>query len=179
MSEQSLAPLVRWDGLHLVLNMAMLEQRLQQLIRNLDWVEDVMLGGAGDAVQVLATFILKGRRVRARFELAEVRLRYRYVGFRIRRFRALGRLPVPISVIEFAIRQLAPDIVKKAVHGHGIMVVDLRQWLPAELALSVLTVQATDQALHVWFGPGELGDIPATSRPALTAGDESRPGDLH
>jgi hypothetical protein len=178
MSEPSLAPLVRWDGLHLVLNMAMLEQRLHEVIRNVDMVEDVMLGGAGDAVRVLATIRLKGVLTRVRFELAEVRLRYRYVGFRIRRVRALGKIPVPITAIEVVIRLLAPDIVK-AVHGHGIVVVDLRQWLPAELALSVLTVQATDQALHLWFGPGELGDIPATNRPALTAGDESRPGGLH
>jgi hypothetical protein len=172
MSEQSLAPLVRWDGLHLVLNMAMLEQRLHEMIRNVDVVEDVMLGGAGDAIRVLATIRYKGMHARVSFELAEVRLRYRYVGFRIRRVRALGKVPVPLTAIEVAIQRFAPDIVK-AVHGHGIVVVDLRQWLPAELALSVLTVQATDQALHLWFGPGELGDIPATNRPALTAGDES------
>ncbi len=170
MSTDLLDPLVRWDGLHLVLNLSMLEQRLWQVVGDNEQVHSLLLCGGGDSVRVLATLQWKGMRVKVGLELAEIRLRYRFLGFRIRRLRAFGRVPVPLVAIERLIKLFGPEIVK-VVDGQGIVVVDLRRWIPGELALSILTVQATDRLLHVWLGPGELSDIPVSdSPPALPAG---------
>ena len=57
--------------------------------------------------------------------------------------------------------------------GEGIVVVDLRQWLPEELDLEVLTVQAPTHSLHLWFGPGCLQELPNTGRGRLPANTTS------
>ncbi len=165
-----MSPLVRWDGLHLVLNLSMIEQRLWEQIRQVEQVYSLLLHGGGDSVRVLATLQWKGMRARVGFELAEVRLRYRFLGFRIRRVRAFSRVPVPLAAIEALAKRFSPEIVR-VIDGEGIVVADLRQWIPKELALSILTVQATDRHLHIWFGSGELSDLPAAAAaPALPAG---------
>ena len=77
-------------------------------------------------------------------------------------------MPVPRGVLEILVRELAGDLVT-VFRGSGILVVDLREWLPAELDLTVLTVQAMAAGLHLWLGPGSLRDVPGDPRPALTA----------
>jgi len=49
------------------------------------------------------------------------------------------------------------------------VVVDLRQWLPEELMLEVLTVQGTSRSLHIWFGSGSLRNIPGRGPRLLPA----------
>jgi hypothetical protein len=87
----------------------------------------------------------------------------------MRRFRALGGIPVPRAAVEFALQALDSPIMK-VFPGDGIVVFDLRRWLPGELDLNVVTVQATLRSLHVWFGPGRLADLPGRSPGRLPAG---------
>jgi len=53
--------------------------------------------------------------------------------------------------------------------GQGIVVVDLRRWLPEELSLQVLTVQGTARTLSVWVGSGSLSDLPTRGPKKLPA----------
>jgi hypothetical protein len=57
--------------------------------------------------------------------------------------------------------------------GQSIVVVDLREWLSPELEVTVLTVQTTRTALHVWLGPGRMRDLPGHELRALPEGPES------
>jgi hypothetical protein len=86
----------------------------------------------------------------------------------MRRLRALGGIPVPRSAIEFALKAFDSPLLK-VFSGHGIVVVDLRQWLPEELMLRVLTVQGTSRSLHVWFGSGSLRNLPGRGPDLLPA----------
>jgi hypothetical protein len=52
------------------------------------------------------------------------------------------------------------------------VVADLRDWLPEELTLEILTVQATWRSLHVWFGPGSLSSLPGKGPLLLPADTE-------
>ena len=103
--------------------------------------------------------VWKGVPARVGLELAEIRLRHRHLGFRMRKLRALGGIPVPRTAVELRLNALESPLVK-VFSGHGIVVVDLRPWLPEELALEVLTVQGMARTLHVWFGPGRLSELP-------------------
>lgn len=164
--------LVRWDGAHLVFDLRLLERHLQRRVERSDRVDDLRLIGQGDAVGLSATVIWKGLRTHVAVNVEEIRLRRRHLGFRLRRARVFGGLPVPVGAVEILIRELARDVAT-VFRGEGIVVLDLRRWIPPELELSVLTVQATEEALHLWLGPGDLRDLPGRSRPALTAGAES------
>lgn len=162
-------PLLRWDGLHLVVDLRVLERHLAEYMGRTDRVEGLSLEGWDDAVRVLATVTWKGMKSRVAIDVAEIRLKRRFLGLRVRRPRALGEMPVPRAAVEAAIRAADPEGVT-VFRGEGIVVVDLRRWLPQELDLSVLTVQATQRSLHLWFGSGSLHDVPRRPKAALPAG---------
>ena len=122
-------------------------------------LRDLSLNGAGDAITAEATVVWNGVPARVGLEVAEIRLRHRHLGMRLRKIRALGGVPVPKAAVLFALQALDNPILK-IFHGDRIVVADLRDWLPAELTLEVLTVQATRRSLHVWFGSGSLRNLP-------------------
>lgn len=114
------------------------------------------------------TVVWKGVPARVGLEIAEIRLRHRHLGFRMRRLRALGGVPVPRSAVELALKAFDSPLLS-VFSGQGIVVVDLRQWLPEELTLEVLTVQGTPRSLHLWFGAGVLRDLPGKGPRLLPA----------
>lgn len=149
-----------------MLSLALVEQRLSQLIHDVDTVRDVHLEGAHDAVRVSATVRWKRHWARVGLDLAEIRLRHRHLGFRLRRIRMLGGLPVPRRVVAEALSQLRLGLVR-VIPRQGIVVVDLGRWIPREVSLQVVTVQSTERYLHLWLGPGELRDLPPVLAPEL------------
>jgi hypothetical protein len=91
----------------------------------------------------------------------------------MRRLRVYGGLPVPRAAVEAILDGIDNEIVT-VFKGQGIVVVDLRRWLPSELDLKIVTVQATDSSLHLWFGAGGLRDLPGRAPPALPTGERPR-----
>jgi hypothetical protein len=165
------APLVRWDGLHLVLSLPLLELRLGRRLEAGGRIRALRLTGVGDGLRVAASVSWHGVDLAVRAELAEIRLRHRRLGFRVRRIRALGGVPLPRRAVERLLASFASEWVH-VMSGEGIVVVDLSEWLPANLRATVVTVRAGDDALHVWLGPGSLEDIPTPRHPSLPAGQK-------
>jgi hypothetical protein len=161
--------LARWDGLHLVLDLVLVEEHLDRLLSDVGQIEGPALAGAGDALDVSATVKWKGVRSRVALELAELRLRHRHLGFRMRKLRVYGGLPVPRAAVEAILDSIDNELIT-VFRGRGIVVVDLRRWLPPELDLKIVTMQATESSIHLWFGAGGLRDLPGRDRPALAAG---------
>ncbi len=166
--------LARWDGLHLVLDLVLVEEHLVQLLADVDQVEGLALAAAGDAIDVSVTVKWKGVRSRVALEIAELRLRHRHLGFRMRKLRVYGGLPVPRAAVEAILQSINNELIT-VIRGQGIVVVDLRRWLPPELNLKIVTVQATGSSLHLWFGAGGLRDLPGRERAALAAGGAPAP----
>jgi hypothetical protein len=161
-------PLARWDGLHLVLDLAMVARHVNEFLTAREELRDLSLVGRGDALAAEVTVVWKGIPARVGLEIAEIRLRHRHIGFRMRRLRALGAVPVPRSVVELALKAFNSPLLNVFL-GQGIVVVDLRQWLPEELTLEVLTVQGTARSLHIWFGSGSLANLPGRGPRLLPA----------
>jgi hypothetical protein len=155
--------------LHLVFNLQMVERYLRRQLAGLEWLSDLHLVGAGDVIQVRGTVVWRRVRARAAVDLAEIRLRHRRLGFRLRRSRAPGRVPVPRGALEKALSAIDSEVLT-VIRGHGILVVDLRQWIPPEVVLSVRAVQATDNYLHIWLGPGAVRDLPGHETLRLESG---------
>ena len=166
--------LARWDGLHLVLDLVLVEEHLVRLTAGVEKLDGLALAGAGDALDISATIKWKGVRSRVAVEVAELRLRHRHLGFRMRKFRVYGGLPVPRAAVEAILESIDNDLIT-VFRGKGIVVVDLRKWLPPELDLNIVTVQSTESSLHLWFGAGGLRDLPGQDRPVLAAGEPPKP----
>ena len=92
-------PLARWDGLHLALDLDRVKRHVNELLSAREDLRDLSLRGDGDALAAEVTVLWKGIPARVGIELAEIRLRHRHIGFRMRRPRALGGFPVPRSAI--------------------------------------------------------------------------------
>lgn len=165
-------PLARWDGLHLVVDLERAQRHINSAMEGNDRIREVRLRGAGDAIEAEATILWKGVAARVGLQLAEIRLHHRHIGFRMRRLRALGGVPVPRAAVELGLKAMDSPLVR-VFQGDGIVVIDLRRWLPAEVEVRVVTVQATLRSLHIWFGPGRLSDLPGRSQERLPAGDAS------
>jgi len=159
-------PLLHWDGIHLKLSLTMVEQRLRELLQGSESIRELSLSGEGDLVRLRVLAQWRGIRTRVVVEVGELRLRHRLLGFRIRKVRMLGGVPVPRPAIEAILRSLRTDLVK-VMGGQRIVILDLHQWLPPEISLSVLTVQVSDRSLHLWLGAGDLWDVPRGQHPAL------------
>ena len=78
-------PLARWDGLHLALDLDRVERHVDELLSAREDLRDLSLRGEGDALAAEVTILWKGIPARVGIELAEIRLRHRHIGFRMRR----------------------------------------------------------------------------------------------
>ena len=172
MTDSLSPPLARWDGLHLVLDLDHVERHLNESIAARDELRDLSLRGEGDALGAEVTVVWKGVPARVGLEVAEIRLRHRHLGFRLRKIRALGGIPVPRTAVTLALQALKNPILS-VFSGDGILVADLREWLPQELRLEVLTVQGTRRSLHLWFGSGSLANLPGKGPRLLPAKTET------
>ncbi len=169
-TDYGLTPLVRWDGLHLVLHLPSVEALIRNLLQDVESLSDPRLSGGGDTIRLTATVRAKGLASRVVIELREVRVRMRRLGFRIGRLRVLRGVPVPRSLVESVLRRAAPDLVT-VIRGSGIVVVDLRRWIPPELDLKVVALQVVGGRAHLWLGPGSMAVWPGGRRPALEPGE--------
>jgi len=166
--------LASWDGLHLILDLVLVEEQLDRILADVKQIEGLALAAAGDALNVSVTIRWKGVRSRVALELAELRLRHRHLGFRMRKLRVYGGLPVPRAAVEAILESIDNELIT-VFRGQGIVVIDLRRWLPSELDLNIVTVQATGSSIHIWFGAGGLRDLPGHGRPALGPGGTPPP----
>jgi hypothetical protein len=165
-------PLVRWDGLHLVLSLDRLERHLNRLLEASEMLRDLALEGRADGLGASLTVVWKGVPARVGLDLAEIRLRHRHLGFRMRRLRALGGVRVPRAAVELGLRALDNPLIT-VFSGLGIVVVDLRSWVPEEAQVRIVTVQSMARSMSVWFGPGLLTDLPRAAPRSLPPGDRS------
>lgn len=163
-------PLVRWDGLHLVIDLEHVERLVTRWLEGTPHLREISLAGAGDALEIAASVVWKGVTTRVAAQLAEIRLRHRHLGFRLRRLRVLGGVPLPRGAVERLLASVESELVT-VVRGQGIVVVDLGRWVPAEASITIITVQATRSRVHIWLGAGHLQSLPtARDRRRLEAG---------
>ena len=156
-----------------MLSLPLLELRLARRLEAVGRIRGLRLTGIGDGLRVVGSVHWHGMDLAVRAELVEMRLRHRRLGFRVRRIRVLGGVPMPRRAVEGLLASFASERVH-VMPGQGIIVVDLSGWLPASLRATVVTVRAGGDALHVWLGPGSLEDLPAPRHPSLPAGQTVR-----
>ncbi len=158
-TEFSASPLVRWDGFHLVVGLEQAEAVLREKIATIEQVADIRLGGAGDSIDIAVTLAWKGVRAKVAVRLGEIRLRRRFFGCRLRRIHVLGGVRIPRAIVESLLASFGQGLIT-VMRRPGIVIADLSRWIPPEVEVSIVTVQATRRNLHVWFGPGGMTRVP-------------------
>lgn len=169
----SSAPLVRWDDLHVVFDIPMVERILRLRLAEVDALSNPDLVGRDDKLGLVVRVHWKSVSMKVRVELREIRLRHRRLGFRLGHLRALGGLPVPKIAVLRTLREIMPDRVT-ILPGSDVVVVDLRTWIPPEVQLRIVAVQVVGEGLHVWLASGSVTDIPLPQNQQLSAGNPEK-----
>lgn len=156
--------LLRWDGIHLVADLAALEFKVEEAVRSIEAVSDIRIDGYADVLALDATVHFKGLSSRVRIELKEIRLRARRLGFRLGKLKVLRGLRVPRSLVELILERVGRERIR-VFKSQDIAVVDLRDYIPPEVDLRLLTLQVSGRHLHLWLGPGALIDLPSRKVP--------------
>lgn len=167
------APLVRWDDLHVVIDIPTVEGILRRRLAEVDALSNPELDGRDDRVSLVLRVHWKSISARVRVELKEIRIRHRRLGFRLGHFRALGGLPVPKIAVLRTLQEFMPDKVT-ILPGTDVVVVDLRTWIPPEVDLRIVAVQVVGEGLHVWLASGSVTEIPAPQSRQLPSGDPKK-----
>ena len=55
--------------------------------------------------------------------------------------------------------------------SEGIVIVDLRRWIPEQVNFNIRTLQATERCIHLWLVPGSVEDLPPGTVKSLPSGN--------
>ncbi len=175
MSEHAAAPLVtptgedrlkaRWSGLSLTLD----ERTLNALVRRLvDWIPDLqdlkltVAPGELSAALVVHRF---GVPFSARASLSQLRLKDGFLAFVLDKVQALAIIPIPDQLVTYLVQKAPPGLLTYYPEDR-IMVVNLNDWMPPGVDLSLERTDFETGALTMHFAPGsyDLTDLLGDAR---------------
>ena len=158
----------RWSGLALTLD----ERTLNALVHRLvDWIPDLKdLRLRVTPGELAATLVVHrfGVPLSARASLSQLRLKDGFLAFVVDRIQALAFIPVPDQLVTYLV-QKAPEGLLTYYADDRIMVVNLNDWMPPGVDLSLERTEFQDGALTMHFAPGsyDLTDLLSESREPL------------
>ncbi len=129
------------------------------------------LHGTGDGeVVVEVAFAWKGLPASVSLRVREIKVMHGFFGCQVVSVHGPLGLPLPVSMVARIVQRLLPGKVRYD-HDDGVFLLNLGEWLPQGIEVTVRRVHCGTHALELELGPGSLR--PRT--PALGAGS----GGLH
>ncbi len=148
--------LLRWDGFSLRIDLDMLElQARRVLAERAPWLELRRVGGQGDAVEVEVVAAWHGFHFAGTLQLSELRLRRRFLGCRVDAVRGPMSAPLPLGLIATLLRKYTEGLLQLDT-GDRILLVDLRQHLPAGVEVGIAGVRCQGRWLELEVAPGSV-----------------------
>jgi hypothetical protein len=146
--------LLRWDGFTLRLDLDMLElQARRVLAERAPWIELRRVGGRGDVVEIDVAAVWHGFHFAGTLRLSELRLRRRFFGCRVDAVRGPLSAPVPLGLLSTLLRKSAGGLLKLDAEDR-ILLVDLREYLPAGIEVGIAEVRCQERWLELDVSPG-------------------------
>ncbi len=157
MPNSSVPPLISWDGFTMKLDRAQLHAWAnRELPARVTALRRLELWGLPDGHLMLeVAFAWKGLPGTVLLRLREVKVAHRFFGCQVVAVRGPLGVPLPVSTVAKVMQRLLPGKVQYD-GGDGVFLLDLRQWLPEGLELSVRRVHCGTQSVELELGPGSL-----------------------
>jgi hypothetical protein len=150
---------VRWSGLSLTFD----EQTLNALVRRLvDWIPDLkdlqlkVSPGELSATLVIHRF---GVPLSARASLSQLRLKDGFLAFVLDKVQALSFIPIPDQLLGYLVQKAPPGLLTYYPEDR-IMVVNLNDWMPPGIDLSLERTIFESGALTLQLAPGSYDLTP-------------------
>ncbi|HVE66232.1 MAG TPA: hypothetical protein VNC59_06595 [Thermoanaerobaculia bacterium] len=144
---------VRWRGLALTFDDVTLNRlvgRLADRIPDLENLEVNVHPGELSATLVVHRF---GVPLSAKATLSQLRLKDGFLAFVLDKVQALSFIPIPDQLISYLVQKAPPGLLTYYADDR-IMVVNLSQWMPPGIDLSLEKTVFAEGALTLQFGDG-------------------------
>jgi hypothetical protein len=157
---------VRWSGLSLTFDERTLNALVSQLVERIPDLKDLKIEVS--AGELAATLVVHrfGVPLSAKATLSQLRLKDGFLAFVLERVQALSFIPIPDQLLTYLV-QKAPEGLLTYYAEDRIMVVNLNDWMPPGIDLSLEKTVFQKGALTLQFASGsyDLSDLLEASLP--------------
>ncbi|MFI5143294.1 MAG: hypothetical protein ACHQQS_04835 [Thermoanaerobaculales bacterium] len=158
-SELALRPLVRWDGFTLRIDLDIVELLVNRVLEaRASVVRRVLVEGDHGALDLHVTAAWRGLPAQLSARISELRLHRRCFGCRVASLHGPLGLPLPLTIVAGLVRRLDHDLIHFDAED-GILLVDLRRYLPEGLEVRVDDVQCRGRWLEVSLAGGSVAAV--------------------
>jgi hypothetical protein len=144
---------VRWSGLSLIFDERTLNASVRRLV---DWIPDLKdLQLRVSPGELTATLVVHrfGVPLSARASLSQLRLKDGFLAFVLDSVQALSFIPIPDQLLSYLVQKAPPGLLTY-YRDDRIMVVNLNDWMPPGVDLSLERTVFEEGALTMQFAPG-------------------------
>jgi hypothetical protein len=150
----------RWSGLSVTLDERTLNALVHRLVDRIPDLQDLRLEVSNGELTANLTVHRFGVPLSARATLTQLRLKDGFLAFVLDKVQALSFIPIPDQLLAYLV-QKAPAGLLTWYPEDRIMVVNLNDWMPPGIDLSLERTQFDPGALTLHFAPGsyDLADL--------------------
>lgn len=144
---------VRWSGLSLTFDERTLNAIVHRLVEEVPDLQDLRLRVTDG--ELAATLVVHrfGVALSARASLSQLRLKDGFLAFVLDRVQALSFIPIPDQLLTYLVQKAPPGLL--TWYGEDrIMVVNLNDWMPPGVDLSLERTVFEEGALTLHLSPG-------------------------
>jgi hypothetical protein len=144
---------VRWSGLALTFEEPTLNAIVRRLVERVPDLKDLRLEVSPG--ELAATLVVHrfGVPLSARATLSQLRLKDGFLAFVLDRVQALSFIPIPDQLLHYLVAKAPPGLLTYYSEDR-IMVVNLNDWMPPGVDLSLERTQFEKGLLTLHFAPG-------------------------
>ena len=150
---------VRWSGLSVTFDERTLNALVHRLVDRIPDLQDLHLSLVNDELAASLTVRRYGVPLSARATLTQLRLKDGFLAFLLDKVQALSFIPIPDQLLAYLV-QKAPAGLLTWYAEDRIMVVNLNDWMPPGVDLSLERTQFDPGALTLHFSPGSYDLAP-------------------
>jgi hypothetical protein len=144
---------VRWSGLSLTLDEPTLNALVRRLVERIPDLQDLRLRVSPGELSATLVVHRFGVPLSAKASLTQLRVKDGFLAFVLDKVQALSFIPIPDQLLTYLV-QKAPAGLLTYYRADRIMVVNLNDWMPPGIDLSLERTVFDRGALTLHFSPG-------------------------
>lgn len=153
---------VRWSGLALTFDEPTLNALVHRLVDEIPDLQDLKIRVAPGELSATVVVHRFGVPLSARATMSQLRLKDGFLAFVLDRVQALSFIPIPDQLLTYLVAR-APEGLLTWYGEDRIMVVNMTDWMPPGIDLSLERTIFETSALTLYFAPGSYDLTPILS----------------
>ena len=156
---------VRWSGLSLTFDEGTLNALVARLVDRIPDLKDLRLEVTNGELAATVVVHRFGVPLKAKATLTQLRLKDGFIAFLLDKVQALSFIPIPDQLLTYLVQKAPPGLLTY-YSADRIMVVNLNDWMPPGVDLSLERTVFGERSLTLHFGTGSydltelLGEAP-------------------